>query len=154
MDLAPTGRTVFVAQWALALALPMWIFLGRVLVGSEVGWMVVFGLIYGPIIVLLLLIPPIVALFDGEARRARSVRRAYAIASAVVWIALFLCGLALPDGGDDAPYPSALSRWFGLSDDASTVALLVLLLIALGGWIAALVTAALGIARSRSAVRA
>ena len=50
------GRATFVAQWVLAVLLPAFVVVGRGLVGAELGWMAVIGLVvyllptnlYGP----------------------------------------------------------------------------------------------------------
>ena len=149
MQLAPGGRGVAVAQWFLAVLLPVWMVIGRAILGAQLGWMVVLGILWGPVLVVLLLVPPIVTLFDAAARRAGGVRQAYAVSMYVVWGALFLSGFAIVDADDAALGSSLVTQWTALSEDVSDVLFLVLLGVALLGWVAAIVAAALGIAAAR-----
>lgn len=154
MSFARSGRTLFVLQWILAVLLPVFVFLGRGFVGAELGWMAVIGVVYGGFVILALLVPPLIALGDREARRARSVRRAYGIATGVVWLALIVAGLSIPDAGDSGSVPSALTTWTGLSHDGSEAVFAVAAGIAIVAWVAAIVTAVVGIARSPRAASA
>ena len=47
MHIARSGRFVFVAQWVTIVLLPVFFFLGRGLVGAELGWLAVLGVVYG-----------------------------------------------------------------------------------------------------------
>ncbi|MEN0072172.1 MAG: hypothetical protein AAGC63_14430, partial [Propionicimonas sp.] len=122
MQLASNGRFTFVAQWVLAVLLPAFVYLGRGLVGAELGWMAVIGIaVYGLPTILVMLLPPLVGLFDTPARTARSVRQFYGWATWVVWGALLVAAVTIPDSGDAGHLPSALSRWTGISYEGSTL---------------------------------
>jgi len=153
MELATRGRLVFIAQWVLAVLLPAFVFVGRALVGAELGWMAVIGIaVYGLPTILILLVPPLITLFDTEARTARSVRRAYAWASAVLWGALLVAGLTIPDSGDSGHLASALSRWTGLSYETSEVVFYAALSFSVIAWAVAVGAAVRGVMTSRRRV--
>ena len=119
MEFAASGRIVVVAQWALAVLLPLFVFLGRGLVGAQLGWMAVIGVLYGWVLIVLLLIAPVITLFDTEARTLGTVREWYAIATALLWLGLLVVGISLPDSGDSGHLASALSSWTGASYEVS-----------------------------------
>lgn len=150
MQLLRSGRALFILQWFLAILLPVFIFLGRGLVGAGLGWMSVVGIVYGPILILLLLVPPLAVLFDGPARKGGTVRRHYATATYVLWGALLVVGLSIPDAGDSGSVPSALMAWTGISDDASELIFIGAGGVAVIAWIAALVAAIVGAVRGRA----
>ncbi|PZU44254.1 MAG: hypothetical protein DI566_12515 [Microbacterium sp.] len=147
MQFASFGRFVFIAQWILAVLLPIWVVIGRGLVGAPLGWWVVFGAIYGIAFVIGLLVPPVIALFDSPARQRATVRTGYAVSMIAVWVPMFLSGLAVPDGGDDGVVGSALTNWTGMSDDTSMIIFLLCGAIAFVAWLAALVFAIASIVR-------
>lgn len=151
MHIEGSGRFVFVAQWVAAVLLPAFVFLGRGLVGAEIGWLSVFGLVYGPIVLLVLLMPPILTLFDREARRARATRVAYDVASAILWLALLVVGLTIPDAGDGGELNTVFMTWFGMPASTSTVFFAVAGTVAALAWLAAVVLAIMGVARGREA---
>lgn len=151
MQLAQAGRTVFIAQWVLAVFLPVFVFIGRGFVGAQLGWMSVIGIVYGVFLIIALLVPPIIALFDAEARRARSVRQSYSLASAVLWLGLVMVGLTIPDAGDSGNLETALTAWFGISYESSVVIFAISAAAALLAWLVAIATAIAGIVRSRRA---
>ena len=74
MHIARSGRFVFVAQWVAAVLLPVFFFLGRGLVGAELGWMAIIGVVYGLLVVVVLLLPPVMTLFDRTVRRGKATR--------------------------------------------------------------------------------
>jgi len=153
MQLAPNGRFVRIAQWVLAVVLPAFVYLGRALVGAELGWMAVIGIaVYGLPTILIMLVPPLVTLFDSEARAARSVRRAYAGATWVLWGALVVAGLTIPDSGDSGHLTSALSRWTGLSYETSEIIFYVAFAVSVLAWSAAVAAAGAGVVTSRRRV--
>src|SRR4051794_13060529 len=100
MEITPFGRFVFVAQWFAAVLLPAFVFLGRGFVGAEIGWMGVIGIVYGVFLILLMLVPPLITLLDREVRADRAERRAFAVASVVLWVSLIAAGVSIPDSGD------------------------------------------------------
>ncbi|RLK46611.1 hypothetical protein [Microbacterium telephonicum] len=153
MRIASFGRPVFVLQWVLAVLLPIWVFLGRGFVGAEMGWMGVLGFLYGPIVILLLLLPPVLALFDPIARRGRTVRVIYGIAMIVQWVALLLVSITIPDAGDGGPLRPALAVWTGMSPEAVVPFFTAGMLIASAAWFATLAVAVAGILRGRREAR-
>lgn len=149
MHIEGTGKFVFYAQWAAAVFLPVFFFIGRGFVGAGVGWLGFFGVVYGLIVIAVLLVPPALTLFDREVRRERATRLWYDIATALLWLGFVLGGLTVPDAGDSGPLDTAFMAWFGVS--AETSAALFALASALIGlsYLGAFVTAIMGITRSR-----
>lgn len=150
MQFAASGRVVVIAQWVLAVFLPVFVFLGRGFVGAELGWMAVIGVVYGWIFIVLLLIPPIITLFDTEARRSGTVRELYAVFLALLWFGLLLAGLTIPDSGDSGHLRSALSAWTGASYELSSAVFNAGAGVAALAWIASVVVAVMGAIRGRS----
>lgn len=150
MQIAARYRWVAAWQWVFAIVLPAFVLVGRRLLGAELGWMAVIGIVvYALPTVLALLLPPVLTRFDRQARAAHTVRRTYAIAGFVMWGSLVLAGLSIPDSGDNGELPSVLARWFGLSHQASTVVFSVALMAAVIAWAITLAVAVSGIALSR-----
>ncbi len=151
MHIEGTGRFVYYAQWPAAVFLPVFFFIGRGNVGAGVGWLGFFGLVYGVIVIAALLVPPALTLFDREVRRARATRLWYDIASAVLWLGLLVAGMTVPDAADSGALDTVFMNWFGIS--AETSAALFALAAGITGlsYLAALVTASLGIAQARRA---
>ena len=152
MHIEGTGRFVYYAQWPVAVFLPVFFFIGRGNVGAQVGNLGFFGLVYGVIVIALLLVPPLLTLFDPEVRRARATRLHYDIASAVLWLGFLLAGVTVPDADDSGQLDSVLMAWFGIT--AETSAALFAISAALIGlaYIVAAAFAIRGIARGRAAV--
>ncbi|MEU1971372.1 hypothetical protein ABZ477_06940 [Microbacterium sp. NPDC019599] len=151
MRFAGTGRFVFIAQWVLGALLPVFFFLGRGWVGAEVGWLGVLGIVYGIFTILLLLVPPLLTLFDPEGRKKRSTRAGYDIATIALWLALLVGALTVPDSGDSGHLDSALSTWTGMSYETSA-AIFYGTAVVLGlAYLAAFVLAIVGIVRGRQA---
>jgi hypothetical protein len=153
MRISSAGRFVFIAQWVLAVVLPVWLFLGRGLVGAELGWLVVLGFLYGIVVIAVLLIPPVLTLFDRTVRTGTAVRTGYAVSSFVLWGALLLASLAVPDASD-APggLRPALTVWTGgaISIDAATAVFGVASVVIGLAYAATLVLAVAGIFRART----
>ncbi len=55
----------------------------------------------------------------------------------------------LVDGGDQPPFGSAVSAWGWMSSDASAGIFAVAFLLAVLGWVGALITAVIGVVESR-----
>lgn len=151
MTFTPFGRFVFIAQWVMVVVLPWWIIGGRILLGVELGWMGVVGVFYSPVLLLGLLLPPIVSLFDSEVRSKKSERTSYSYAMLVAWLGVFFAAFALPDATDDGAVPSAFMKWFGIGELTSTNIAWGLLILAGLAAIAAIVFAIKGITKSRQA---
>lgn len=150
MQIAAEYRWVNLWQWVLAVVLPAFVILGRALLGAELGWMAVVGIVvYAAPTILALLLPPLLTRFDRQAREAKGVRKAYAIACFVLWGGLLLAGLSIPDSGDNGHLRSVLSRWFGVSYEVSEVVFYIALMVAVIAWAISLAVAVWGIAGSR-----
>ncbi|MGL4256467.1 hypothetical protein [Microbacterium sp.] len=151
MHIEGTGRFVYYAQWPAAVFLPVFFFIGRGNVGAGVGWLGFFGLVYGVIVIAVLLVPPVLTLFDREVRRARATRLWYDIASAVLWLGLLVAGMTVPDAADSGPLDTVFMNWFGIS--AETSAALFALAAGVTGlaYLASVVTALRGVAAARRA---
>ena len=152
MHIEGTGRFVYYAQWPVAVFLPVFFFLGRGAVGAGLGWVAFFGLAYGVVVVLLLLVPPILTLFDAEVRRARATRTWYDIASAVLWLGFVLGGLSVPDAGDSGSLDSVLMAWLGITPETSAAIFAISVALIGLAYVVALGLAISGIARGRRAV--
>jgi hypothetical protein len=149
MRFAGSGRFVFIAQWLLAVLLPIFFFIGRDWVGADVGWLGLVGIVYGVFTILLLLVPPLLTLFDPEARRKRATRMGYDIATILLWLAIVVGALTVPDSGDSGHLDSALTTWTGVSYETSE-AIFYATAIVLGiAYLAAFVLAVVGIVRGR-----
>jgi hypothetical protein len=151
MQIARTGRFVFVAQWIAAVLLPLFFFLGRGLVGAELGWMAIVGIVYGIVVVIVLLLPPVMTLFDRTVRRGRATRFAYDIASFVLWGSLLVAALTVPDSGDSGHLNSALTTWTGgaVTYEASQAIFTAAGVVVGLAYLAVLVLAIIGIVRWR-----
>lgn len=154
MRIAGTGRFVFIAQWVFAALLPIFFFIGRGFVGAELGWLSVLGIVYGLFAILLLLVPPLLTLFDTESRRLRRTRILYDVASIVLWLAIFVGALTVPDAGDSGHLNSALSTWTGLSYEASEAIFYGTAVVIGPAYLTALGAAIAGIVRGRGAASA
>jgi hypothetical protein len=153
MGIAPSGPFVFYGQWPMALFVPLFLFIGRSSVGAEVGWLGLIGLAYGWSMILLLLVPAVLTLFDRVVRRERATRMGYDIATALLWLVLIVAAIAVPDSSDSGHLDSALTVWTGgdVTRTASTVVFAVALAGAVIAYLAALVFAVRGIIASRHA---
>ena len=151
MQIARTGRFVFIAQWVAAVLLPVFFFLGRGVVGAELGWMAIIGIVYGLVVVAILLLPPVMTLFDRTVRRQKATRFGYDVASFVLWAALIIAALTVPDSGDSGHLKSALTTWTGgaVTYEASSMIFAVAAFVVGLAYLATLVFAIIGIARWR-----
>lgn len=151
MRIARSGRFVFVAQWVMAVLLPVIFFIGRGFVGAELGWLAIIGIVYGIVVILLLLIPPIMTLFDRTVRRGKKTRVGYDVSSFVLWGGFLVASVTVPDSGDSGHLDSALTTWTGggityeTSEAIFTAAAAVIGL----AYLATVVFAVVGIARWR-----
>jgi hypothetical protein len=149
MRLSPSGRFVFIAQWPAALVLPLFLIVGRGLVGAELGWLAVLGILYGLVLVAGMLVPPVLAVIDGTVRAARRTRTAYDVLTFTVWGAFVVAGLTAPDSDDAGHLRSALTVWTGgaVGYDASEAVFAVAFVVLVLGWIALLGVSIAGIVR-------
>jgi hypothetical protein len=149
MELSRTGRFVFVAQWPAALVFPAFLIVGRGLVGAELGWLAIIGILYGIVLIALMLVPPVLAVIDRRVREARRTRLAYDILTFVLWAAFLVAGVTAPDSSDAGHLRSAVTVWTGGAIDYDTAesifagALLAILL----AWGAVVAVAIAGIVR-------
>ncbi|TDN91181.1 hypothetical protein EV279_0680 [Microbacterium sp. BK668] len=149
--MAGSGRFVFVAQWVAAVLLPVFFFLGRGAVGAELGWLALLGIVYGLFVILMLLVPPLLTLFDTEGRRARSTRLGYDISTFVLWLGVVVGSLTVPDSGDSGHLDSALSTWTGMSYETSQAVFIGAAVVIGLAYLAQFATAIAGIVRGRQA---
>jgi hypothetical protein len=151
MHIARSGRFVFIAQWVAAVLLPVFFFLGRGLVGAELGWMSVLGVVYGLFVIVVLVLPPVMTLFDRTVRRGKATRFGYDIASMALWVAFIVASLAVPDSGDSGHLDSALTTWTGggITYEASTMIFNVAAFVIGLAYLATLVLGIMGITRWR-----
>lgn len=156
MQITATGRFVFITQWVAAVVLPAFFFVGRAFVGADAGWLAVIGIVYGFFVILLLLLPPLLTVFDREVRRAKATRRLYTIASFVLWGAFVVASLTVPDAGDSGPVDTALTNWTGgaVSNDAAAAICAVAGIVIGVAYVAALAFAVAGIVRAQRALAA
>lgn len=146
-----SGRFVRVFHWIAPVLLPFLVIFGRGILGAPMGWMALIALLSSPLVIIAMYALPIVVVFDRDARAARSTRRGYNVASWVLWGGMLGMMLTLEDGGDAPPFGSVLSTW-GLDRDlVNNVLLPVAMLVAMIGWIAALIYAIAGVVASRTA---
>lgn len=136
-------------QWIAPVLLPLLVLFGRGLVGAPMGWMTLIGIFVVPFVVVLMYVPPIIVVFDRDAKAVRSTRLLYSVASWVMWAALLVMMFTLVDGGDQPPFGSAVSAWGWMSSDASAGIFAVAFLLAVLGWVGALITAVIGVVESR-----
>lgn len=151
MRIARSGRFVFIAQWVMILLLPLFFFFGRGLVGAELGWLSVLGVVYGIGVMIVLALPPVMTLFDRTVRRGRATRLGYDVSSFVLWAAFLVAGLTVPDAGDGPPLDAALTVWTGgaISQEAAGVIFAAASVVIGLAYLAVLVFAIIGIARWR-----
>lgn len=151
MRIARSGRFVFVAQWVMVVLLPVFLFIGRGFVGAELGWLAVLGIVYGILVILLLLVPPIMTLFDRTVRRGKKTRLGYDVSSFIMWAGFLIASLTVPDSGDSGHLDSALTTWTGgaITYEASEAIFTAAAAVIGLAYLATVVFAVIGIARWR-----
>ncbi|MGO1803185.1 MAG: hypothetical protein ACTHZW_11295 [Microbacteriaceae bacterium] len=143
-------RFVRIFQWIAPVLLTFLVVFGRGFFGAPMGWMALIGLFVGPVVALAMYIPPIIVVFDRDAKAARSTRLFYDIASWVTWAALLVLMFTLEDGGDSPPFGSVVSTWGMMSSDAAGSVFAVALIVAFLGWLGTIASAIVGVVDSRS----
>ena len=146
------GRFVRIFQWIAPVVLVVFVLFGRALFGAPLGWMAAIGLFIAPFVIIAMYIPPIIGLFDREAKAARSTRVFYDVTSYVLWAAMLLMGLSLVDGGDSGDVGSVLTTW-GLSDPVAEGMFVGALIFSILAWIATLVAAIASVVASSRRTR-
>lgn len=144
-----SGRFVFVFQWIAPVVLIGWVLFGRGLLGAPLGWLAAIGLFLSPVALLALYIPPVLVLFDREARMSARTRQGYEIASYTLWGVLVVMGIVIVDGGDAGPVGSLLTMWTGMDAGGGEVFLVPVMLLAVVALAAQLVMAVVGIVAAR-----
>ena len=66
-----------------------------------------------------LLVPPIITLLDREVRERKATRIGYVLSSWVLWVALLVGALSVPDEADGGSLDTALTSWTGGAIDAA-----------------------------------
>ena len=93
--------------------------------------------------------PPLLTLFDPEARKKRATRLGYDVATILLWLTILVGALTVPDSGDSGHLDSALASWTGISYETSA-AIFYATSVVLGiAYLAAFVLAVVGIVRGR-----
>lgn len=146
------GRFVRIFQWIAPVVLVVFVLFGRALFGAPLGWMAAIGLFIAPFVIIAMYIPPIIGLFDREAKAARSTRVFYDVTSYVLWAAMLLMGLSLVDGGDSGDVGSVLTTW-GLPDPVAEGMFVGALIFSILAWIATLVAAIASVVASSRRTR-
>ncbi|MGO2931721.1 hypothetical protein [Microbacterium sp.] len=143
-------RFVRIFQWIAPVLLTFLVVFGRGFFGAPMGWMALIGLFVGPVVALAMYIPPIIVVFDRDAKAARSTRLFYDIANWLTWAALLVLMFTLEDGGDSPPFGSVVSTWGMMSSDAAGSVFAVALIVAFLGWLGTIASAIVGVVDSRS----
>ncbi|WP_439591037.1 hypothetical protein [Microbacterium sp.] len=156
MRIAGTGRFVFITQWVAAVVLPAFFFVGRAFVGADAGWLAVIGVVYGFFLILLMLLPPLLTVFDRDVRARKATRHWYDIATFVLWGAFLVASLTVPDAGDSGSVNTALTNWTGgaVSNDAAAVICGIAGIVIGIAYLATFVLAIMGIVRAGRTVAA
>lgn len=146
-----TGPFVRIFHWVAPVAMPLLVMVGKAVLGAPSGWMMLVAMLVAPFMILAMYVPPIIVVFDRQAKAERGTRLGYDIASYAIWGAFIVMMLTLVDGGDSPPFGSVLSTWGLIDDDVSSMLMAIAFFIAVLAWIAAIVMASLGVAAGRSA---
>lgn len=106
------GAVAFWGGWAAIVVVPLYLVVGRALLGSDLGWLSVIVVVFSWIVVPALVLLPALTLFDPPVRRSRSARTVYSYASFTLWTGVFIFGIAIVDNSSDGGgAQSALMRW-------------------------------------------
>ncbi|KDA06917.1 hypothetical protein DC31_07405 [Microbacterium sp. CH12i] len=143
-----SGRFVRVFHWIAPLVLPLLVLYGREIFGAPSGWIAAFGLILVPFVAVPMYVPPIIVLFDRDARATRHTRRMYNVASYVLWAMFLIMMLTLTDGGDSAAQ-SVLSHGGLITADASMALFVFAAGVAVIAYIGQVIAAVVGITEAR-----
>lgn len=148
------GRVAFIVQWIAPVVLPFFLFWGRVFVGAPLGWLAVVGVVYAAVMLVALYIAPILTIYDRDVRPIASTRNSYATVSWMLWVAVIVMALSVPDQADSPPFPAALTVWTdgGVSAEMASFIFTLASVFALIMWIATIALAIVGIVRSRRPV--
>lgn len=151
MQSSLSGRIAFIAQWIAPVVFTFFLFWGRAFVGAELGWLSVIGVVFAIVMLVLLYIAPVLTIFDRDVRPTATTRDSYAMVSLLLWIALFVMGVSVPDQGDGPPLATALTVWTngGISVDMSSFIFTLAFVFAAIMWVATVTLAIMGIVRSR-----
>lgn len=109
------NKLVYYGQWVAALVIPFFYVIGRVWLGAGGGWLIVLGVVLGPLMALLLLIPPVLTVMDPATRAAGATGHLYSLWTLVLWGLGVLMVLTKSDQADGPKEESALSHWTGMS---------------------------------------
>lgn len=143
-------RVVFSGQWVAALLVPLLLFGARGWLGAPSGWLTTTGvLLVAPPVFLLLALPVMVVAVDPGPMRRRAVSVTYARASLVLWAALAVLVVTLPD--PTASDSALVVVWSGGAAPAGAVAGLATIaaVVAVAAWASALAFAVSGFLAGR-----
>lgn len=151
MQSSLSGRVAFIAQWIVPVVFTFFLFWGRAFVGAELGWLSVVGILFAIVMVVLLYIAPVLTIFDRDVRPTGTARSSYAMVSLLLWIALFVMAISVPDQADGPPLPTALTVWThgGISVEMSSFIFTLAFVFGAIMWVATITLAIMGIVRSR-----
>jgi hypothetical protein len=126
------------AMPAVTVALIAWIWLGRIVFGLPIGWLVIVGWIYPlPVLAGLLTITSVLA--HRQRRGPPRLSTPQTLVQLVLWAALFICGTALPDYTDGPELPSILQARVGTSAEAAAAVFSASAWVAGGAWLLLLI---------------
>lgn len=150
MTIDRASRVAFYGQWVAAILIPLGYVIGRVWIGAGAGWFVVLGVVLGPIMAILLVIPPVLTVVDRATRAARATPSAYTRSTFLLWILGLVMIITKSDQADGPQEDSALSAWTGLPIPATDVMNVIVTVGFWVTWIVLLVLAIRALVQSRT----
>lgn len=118
---SPWTRAVAFMMIPGTLVMVFFVWVGRAYVGSPLGWMTVFFVMWGWPLIILWLAPALPVLRRARRRGRLTLSRAEAWVQVATWAAMFVAGLTLTDYGDQADSSgSALTVLTGAPSDFFT----------------------------------
>ena len=128
------------------LALIVWVWIGRVLVGSGGWWILIFLVSVVPVLIVALTVTTVLAMLQRQPKSTGRLTVPQFWALIGVWVSLFGFGLFIVDFGDSTDsYSSAFSQLFGRGViDVSNALSGVFFVLSLCAWVALLVLLIIG----------
>lgn len=122
---SPLQRTMAVLAFPMMIAIPAWFVLGHVVLSGG-GWMVLILGYLGVIVAGAMLVHAILATVHATKVLPFSAGRWSSRAGLAVCVLVAVFPLFVADFGDAGPsLPSSMTRWFGMSDAASGIMMMV-----------------------------
>lgn len=113
-------RTMAMLAIPLAIAVPVWFGLGRVILIQEAGWATIMLVGLSMVVAVVMVVHAVLTMIRaGKVRPfAAGIRSSWA--ALAVGVIVFLLPFFIEDFGDQGPAsPAPVSRWFGLSSEVS-----------------------------------